>query len=99
MTIVSILIFGASTVLWVSVFASIMRTWDAWGIQERRRVEANRLFMLTMVTAIVLAICLRFDVNAPLFAAAWVLGLRLLFYVGLRVLLRFGYRAGRSSGS
>ncbi|MCR9277256.1 MAG: hypothetical protein NXH85_04735 [Pseudomonadaceae bacterium] len=98
MIIVSALIFVASTVLWVSLFASIMRTWDAWVLPSRRRVEANRLLMLAMVTAMALAVCLRFDIQAPLYAAGWVLGLRFLFFLGLRALLKLGYRADSTDG-
>lgn len=96
MTFISILVFVASTFLWVSVFASVMRTWDAWHFRDRRRVEANRLLMLLLLTGIVLAICLRFDINAPLYAAYWVLGIRGVFFVGLRALLKLGYRAGNT---
>lgn len=99
MTITSILAFIVSTFLWVNLFASIMRTWDAWTIQERRRMEANRLLMLALIMAIVLAVCLRFAVFAPVYAAVWVLGMRLLFFIGLRAVLTLGYRAGRSDGA
>lgn len=99
MTITSILVFIVSTVLWVHLFASAMRTWDAWLIHERRRMEANHLLMLVLIMAIVLAVCLRFALFAPVYAAVWVLGIRLLFFIGLRAALKLGYRAGISEGA